>query len=244
MPREGIPQNAAPRPTEGSRPERAGSGKRGRPKGSKNKPKGILPAELAHTMLLQLKGMLPPEHFEYMRGVIMDGKAISTQRELDTLIVLLGRNLYPALVMESMGMGQEESEDDFFNDPDAPESTAEQVVNNKMKMPVFRKDVTERLKVLQSLLAQKDKTERANSEPKDKQILTIIGRNGPDAERVRVLIGIESESVARVPDSSEQREDGSRTVSGEVLSGPKLLPVGEQDEADWVFDGDSSRGSA
>ena len=228
MPREGIPQNAAPRSTEGSRPERAGSGKRGRPKGSKNKAKGILPTELAHTMLLQMKGMLPPEHFEYMRGVILDGKAISTQRELDTLIVLLGRNLYPALVMESMGLGMEEEEDPFA-DEDAAPSTTQDKSEPKMKMPVFRKDVTERLKVLQSLLAQKDKTDRANSEPKDQQIFSIIGRVGPDAERIRVLIGVESGAVAGIPDKAEQSEDSPRTVSVEVPSGQELLPSGEQD---------------
>lgn len=229
--REGIPQNAAPRATEGSRPERSGSGKRGRPKGSKNKAKGILPTELAHTMLLQMKGMLPPEHFEYMRGVIMDGKAISTQRELDTLIVLLGRNLYPALVMESMGLGEvEESEDEFFDDEDAEAPTTRSEKSEpKMKMPVFRKDVTERLKVLQSLLAQKDKTDRANSEPKDKQIFSIIGRNGPDAERLRILIGVESGSVVGVSDQTQQSENDSGTVSIEIPSGQELLPAGEQD---------------
>lgn len=230
MPRQGIPQNAAPRPTEGSRPERAGSGKRGRPKGSKNKPKGILPTELANTLLLQMKDMLPPEHFEYMRGVIRDGKAISTQHELDTLILLLSRNLYPALVMESMGMGsEEESEEDFFNDPDAPESTAQQVVEKKLKMPVFRKDVTERLKVLQSLLAQKDKTDRANAEPKGKQILSIIGNSGVDAERVRILIGVESGSVVRDIHQIEQQADEAGTVSGEMASGQELLPDNQQD---------------
>lgn len=229
MPVEGIPQNAAPRPTEGSRPTRAGSGKRGRPKGSKNKPKGILPTELANTILLEMKTMLPPEHYEYMRSVIRDGAAISTERERDTLILLLGRNLYPALVMEGMSSSSDEEEDDFFDDPDSPRSTAEQTVEKKLKMPVFRKDVTERLKVLQSLLDQKEKSERASSEPKDKQILTIIGRSGVDADRVRVLIGYESGPVAGNPDSPEQPADGPRTVSGEVPSGQVVLPSGEQD---------------
>lgn len=235
MPREGQPQNAVARSTEGTRGERAGSGRqptrgRGRPKGSKNKPKGILPTELANTMLLQLKDMLPPDHFEYMRGVIRDGNAISTKRELDTLILLLSRNLYPALVMEMSTESQEsqESEDNFFDDPDAPESTAEKP-EKKLKMPVFRKDVTERLKVLQSLLAQKDKTERADSQPKDQQILSIIGRSGPDAERVRILIGVESGAVVGELNQAKQSEDGPRTVSVEVPSGQELLPSGEQD---------------
>lgn len=222
MPREGQPQNAAPRPTEGSRPERSGSGKRGRPKGSKNKPKGILPAELAGTILLEMKDMLPPEHFEYMKGVIKDGKAISVKRELDTLILLLSRNLYPALVMESQ---PQDDEDDFFDDEEdeGPRPA------KKLKMPVFRKDVTERLKVLQSLLAQKEKSERADSEPKDKQILTIIGKSGVDAERLRILIGVESGSVVGNVDQVEQPADETGTVSDSISERQVILSSGGED---------------
>lgn len=233
MPAEGIPQNAAPRVTEGSRPTRAGSGKRGRPAGSKNKPKGILPAELANTMLLALKDQLPPEHFEYMKGVIRDGKAISTRHELDTLILLLSRNLYPALVMEGMGLETEgDDEDNFFDDEEAaPSTTKTGESKSKLKMPVFRKDVTERLKVLQSLLAQKDKNERTDAEPKDKQILSIIGRAGVDSERVRILIGVESGPVVGNINQAQQPADEARTVSSTVVERPVILSIDAEDEA-------------
>lgn len=230
MPNEGIPQNAAPRPTEGSRPTRAGSGKRGRPKGSKNKPKGILPVELANTILLEMKSMLPPEHYEYMRSVIRDGAAISTDRERDTLILLLGRNLYPALVMEGMGLDQENDEDDFFDDPDAADATPKKPEQKKLKMPVFRKDVTERLKVLQSLLESKEKSERANTEPKDKPLLTIVGQSGIDASRLRVLVGIESRSVVGDADEAEQPANEIRTVSDTLPERPELLPADVEGE--------------
>lgn len=254
MPTAGQPQNAKARSTEGTpegsttagnqrqrgvtRPdvtESRAPGQRGRPKGSKNKAKGILPTELANTMLLAMKDILPPDHYEYMRGVIRDGNAISTRRELDTLILLLSRNLYPALVMEAMDLGEEEEDtEDFFDDPDSSESTAGQVINSKstqkkLKMPVFRKDVTERLKVLQSLLAMKDKTERAEEDSRhEKPILQVFGRSGVNADRLRILVGVESGSVAGDFDATERGADDSGTVSDTVLERQELLSSGEQ----------------
>src|SRR3712207_1961105 len=100
--------------------------KGGRPKGSKNKPKGILPPEVANEMLLKMKSMLPEEHFEYMKSVIRDGKAVSLRHEVDALLLILSRNLLPALVSES-GPLQDEA-------------------------PELRRDVTERLKAITSLM--------------------------------------------------------------------------------------------
>lgn len=232
------PQRATVRPTEGVRTgvERAGSanargvGKRGRPKGSRNKPKGIVPTELANTMLLAMKDILPPEHYEYMRGVIRDGNAISTKRELDTLILLLSRNLYPALVMESLGDSTIEDEDeDFFNDGPEEESERKPQSEKKLKMPVFRKDVTERLKVLQSLLAMKEKSERAEDEARhEKPILQIFGRSGVDAGRLRLLIGVESGTVVGDADSTGREPDEVRTVSDTIPERQELLPPSEQ----------------
>jgi hypothetical protein len=242
------PQNAVPRTTEGiqkgqsqpgsnsqrgvTRPDKVeprAPGQRGRPKGSKNKPKGIVPTELANEMLLAMKDMLPPDHFEYMRGVIRDGNAISTRRELDTLILLLSRNLYPALVMESMGTEVEEDDEDFFNDdPDAPPA-GNKAASKKLKMPIFRKDVTERLKVLQSLLAQKEKSERAEAEAgHEKPILQVFGRSGVNADRLRILVGVESGTVAGDFDPIERGADEVGAVSDKVLDGQELLSSGKQ----------------
>lgn len=107
----------------------------GRPKGSKNRPKGLLPTELAHQLLLKMEGSLPPDQMEYLRKVVKDGKAISTENELRVIIAILGRNLLPALV------GEMASEAIGATDEEGNEQPAG-----------FRRDVTERLKVYNSLL--------------------------------------------------------------------------------------------
>ncbi len=244
-----FPQNAKARSTEGTRvgggttaaqkqrgvtrpdiTESRAPGQRGRPKGSKNKPKGILPTELANTMLLAMKDILPPDHYEYMRGVIRDGNAISTKRELDTLILLLSRNLYPALVMEAMDLGEADDDtEDFFDDDEATDTREKPASDKKLKMPIFRKDVTERLKVLQSLLAMKDKTERAEADAgHEKPILQVFGRSGVNADRLRILVGVESSPMVGDADSTERGADSSRTVSDTVPERQELLPSGEQ----------------
>jgi hypothetical protein len=244
MPENKHEQLAPHRPTEGgfvagreqlpSVQAKGASRGRGRPKGSTNKPKGLISKELASTILLEMKEMLPPEHFEYMRSVIRDGKAISVERELDTMILLLGRNLYPALVLEGKGESPDTSGDDFFDD-DGEEQQAKPKADTGLKMPVFRKDVTERLKVWSALLAQKDKIERAKQdEGSSGKILTIAAGRGIDPGRIRLLVGVEPGSVARDLDSVEQRADEAGTLPDQISERPELLSAGEQDEADRV----------
>jgi len=140
----------AVRSTEGTKPKPNESRKRvGRPKGSTNKPKSLVPKELANELLLIMKDQLPPEHFAYMKGVINDGKAISTKQELDTMLLLLGRNLYPFLI--------EETKTKVVVDEDG---------NETVIPPEFRKDVTERLKVWKSLLDTRAQIEK-NEKPQD-----------------------------------------------------------------------------
>lgn len=248
------PQLAGVRSTEGSRAgqKRPGSASaqgpkkpRGRPPGSPNRPKSLLPANVADQILLQMKDMLPREHFDYMKGVIKDGKAISTKTELDALILLLSRNLYPALVMEQVTVEEGDKGDDFFKeDEDDGRSTAEQVVDKKLKMPVFRKDVTERLKVLQGLLSLRNQVEKRDADDATdgkEQVLRIVAGRGIDTDRLRVLVGIESGSVAGNSDGVG-RPDQARTVSDQVPERQELLPSSVEGEADWVLDGDSGRG--
>lgn len=206
---------------------------RGRPPGSKNKAKGLIPKELAGEILLEMKEMLPPEHFEYMRSVIRDGKAISVERELDTMILLLGRNLYPALVLEGKGESPDTSGDDFFDDEEGADKPAKK--KDGLRMPVFRKDVTERLKVWSALLAQKDKIERAKQdEGSSGKILTIAAGRGIDPGRIRLLVGLEPGTVVGDANTVEQSADEIRAVSDQILERPELLPPSEQDEADRV----------
>lgn len=230
------PHRAPARSTEGSRPVRAGSqgARGGRPKGSKNRPKGILPTELANTILLQLKDTLPPEHFEYMRGVIREGKSISTKTELDTLILILNRNLLPALVIEGMGVGEpvdEADDEDFFADEDvtSADTAVRKAMEPKLKMPVFRKDVTERLKVLQGLLSLRNQVEKrdADLQTEEKSIIRVVGQRGLDSDRLRILIGVESGSLVERVDGVGHQADSPRAVPDQVPERPLVLSASE-----------------
>lgn len=179
----------AKRPMEGSRP---GTGEkratriattrrgRGRPPGVKNKSKSLIPTELAEQLLLKMESIVPPEHFKYLKGVIKDGKAVSTKQELDTLILLLNRNLWPALVAESSPAKSLS----IPVDDETAERMAEEVG------PVFRKDVTERLKVLNSLLTLRHQIEKNENDPNDdrRPLLEIFANRGVGG-RIGILIG-------------------------------------------------------
>lgn len=249
MPNTKSIQNAEPRSTEGSRvgveqplsQKTRGASitaprKAGRPKGSKNKPKGLIPTELASAMLLQMQDTLPPEHFEYMRGVVKEGKAISTRQEMSILILLLSRNLYPALVMESLsGSEPETSASEFFEDPLAEDGGYE--VPKKEtgpKMPTFRKDVTERLKVLQGLLASYERMERGDKDADTKQdvILQVTARRGLDSGRVSALIGVLPGAMAGNADEPNGQAYVVGDVSDQDSQRPLLLPSSVEGEAD------------
>ena len=206
--------SAAVRSTEGVKDTGAVSrGKGGRPAGSKNKPKGLLPPELAEQILLTMQDQLPPEHFEYMRSVIRDGKAISTSKELDALILLLSRNLYPALIAETFKTVSDEEED--------PDGT-------KVKVPEFRKDVTERLKVLNGLLNLRHQIDkRADDDNGEQKPLLKIWADRGISGRLAVLIGDQPGGVAGDADRVGRGADPARTVSDQVPERPLELPSGK-----------------
>lgn len=143
----------------------------GRPTGSKNRSKSLVPTELADALLVKFEGVIPDEHYNYLKGVIKGGQVVSTERELDILILLLGRNLHPALIGETNNVA----------DPETGEVVT-----------VFRKDVTERLKVLNSLLTLRHQVEKNKDEGKDGQqpLLTIVAdRNLLAGGRLGILLG-------------------------------------------------------
>jgi hypothetical protein len=214
----------------GRNPDGHGRNKGGRPKGAKNKPKSLLPPEIANEILLRMRDMLPPEHFEYMKGVVKEGKAISTETELDALILLLTRNLMPALVAETFKPKKKKS---AFADMDDVEASDD---DDSDDMPAFRKDVTERLKVVTSLLSLKNQVTKGKNEPvdKDDQIIKIVAGRGIDLSRTRFLLGYEPGDVARSPDIAERRTYEIGAVSGEVLERQEPIQAREQGEADWT----------
>lgn len=195
MPDKAARNEVAVRSTEGPKPTPNQSKvrkPRGRPKGSTNKPKSLVPKELASELLLIMKDQLPPEHFEYMKSVIKDGGAISTKQELDTMLLLLGRNLYPFLVAETQPQPVKDVDgNDVFND------NGEQA----FFPPEFRKDVTERLKVWKSLLDTRAQIEK-NEKPEDdgeSPVLKLWASRGMQG-RIAILVnsaeGLEPASPA------------------------------------------------
>lgn len=206
----------APRSTEGSKPTPNASMERksrgGRPAGSKNKPKGLVPKELANELLLLMQDQLPAEHFEYMRGVVRDGKAISTKQELDTLILLLSRNLYGALIEEMRPPAAPENLDEAL---DMVKETGE--LEPKVK---FRRDVTERLKVLNSMLALRNQIER-REEPEDDGDSPVLKLWASRRMEGRVAVLVQGVT----PDGPEPAADGGR-------SRPALPPGSVAGDAD------------
>lgn len=176
---------------------------RGRPAGSKNKSKSLVPTELANQMLLSFEGQIPPEHFEYLKRVVKGGDVVSTEKELDILIVLLGRNLHPALIGEMAG------EEQVTVDEETGEISTERKV-------VFRRDVTERLKVLNSLLSLRHQVEKNKDDGKDGEqpLLKIVAdRNLLEGGRLGILVGGVSGPVAGNTDGVGRSAIPPRTVS-------------------------------
>lgn len=239
-------QNAKARGTEGTRTgeempasalERgasvSNSGRpRGRPKGSKNRPKGLISPALTSEVITEMQRMLPPEQFAYIKGVAVEGKPIETKNELSILILFLSRSLYPALVLESIqDLQTTESASDFFEDDDEESAPAAPA---KPKAPALRKDVTERLKVLQSLLSAYEKIERDEKAQSSKQdtILTITANRNLDRGRLLALVGIEPGSVVGDVHGVVGEANEPRNISDQVVERPVLLQSGEQGETD------------
>lgn len=179
---------------------------RGRPKGSQNKPKSLVPKELAHELLLIMKDQLPPEHFEYMKSVIKDGRAISTKQELDTMLLLLGRNLYPFLVAESQPQP--------VLDEDGNQRT--NAKGEPLFFPVeFRKDVTERLKVWKSLLdtrAQIEKSEKPE-DAGESPVLKLWASRGMQGRLAILMQGVTPDD----PNSDTGRDAGDALRPSDLL---------------------------
>jgi hypothetical protein len=202
----------------------------GRPKGSRNKPKGtMLPAVIAEQVLSTLKETLPPEHYEYMRQVIKEGKAVSSERELDIMILLLGRNLVPAILAEG------------GKPIPGPDGEIE------WEMPAFRKDVTERLAQWTRLVELKRRAERENDERADtskKPLLEITVGRGFDTGRLALLIGGQPSDMGRTADGPERESDSSRTLSDSVFERPLYLPSGSEGATVRVLDNTLDRDDA
>src|SRR5688500_12078137 len=206
---------AVKRSTEGSRP-----GKRGRPKGSRNRAKTLLGRELATKLMEHMQSQLSPEQFEYLKGVVRDGKPMQTKQEIDTLITLLTRNLYPAIIQEMMpedegGLGGE-----------------------------YRKDVTDRLKLVRELLTLRhahDKTESQDDGNSNETILTITGRRGLDLGRLGILVSSGADRLGGGDNGTGRTADDIRALPDTLSERQEPIPHREQGTADRILDGSEYR---
>ena len=225
MPANPEKQAVTARSTEGSRPgANRGKGPQtaaarrgpGRPKGSKNKTKSLIPAELATDILGVMKERLPAEHYEYMRGVIQRGEAISTVKELDVLITLVRASVMPYLALEAIPLPVIEDGEVAFDDEG----------NERRRLPGINRDATDRLKLLNSLLSLKDSVERREKEKDDEDgqplIVKVFNARGilSDGGRLAFLAG-GSGSVAGDADGTGRPALPPRTVSGPVVERPE-----------------------
>jgi hypothetical protein len=141
-----------------------------------------VPANIAETLLDAMKGQLSDTQYDYVKGVVKDGKPVSTKNELQTLIVLLSRNLWNALIDEMRPPAA----------PDNIEDAIEMVKETGTTAPeqVFRRDVTDRLKVLTSLLNlmhQIEKQEAEGAKDDENPLVKIWAARGME-NRVAVIV--------------------------------------------------------
>lgn len=209
-----VRSTEGPKPTENaSRAGRRGQRGPGRPKGSQNRPKGLVPKDLANEILLQMKEQLPAEHFDYMKGVIAEGKAISTKQELDTLILLLSRNLYGALIDEMRPPAEPENLEDALE-------LVKDTGSTKPKQQ-FRRDVTERLKVLNSFLTLRNNIEKAEK-PEDSgesPVVKLWAARGMQGRLAILVQGMTPDGPEPVP-ADRSRDGGDVVGPGHLLGDP------------------------
>jgi hypothetical protein len=188
-------------------------------------------------MLLQMKTMLPPEQYEYVRGVIKDGKAVSNKREAEMMVLLLSRNLIPVMLEEMRGEVREK----IVIDPEVAEELGidltGETTDAKPKV-TFRKDVTERLKVLlgfMNIVHQMEKRSDEGSDNRQKPIFEVYARRGIDGGRLRALIGFEAISVGGSADIDGRPALVSGTVSDQLPERQINVSDSEQGEAGGVL---------
>lgn len=237
-------QEAAPRDTEGKSTlaTKTKSGethkerKRGRPKGSKNKPKALIPKEVANDLLGVVKQTLPPELYDEMKQAVKSGKNISTINEARILMKLMGPPVWQRLIEEV----QPKKAAVIDADPDLIDEIGPLPGDEQGG---FDKDLNERLKVLINLMqfvAKLEQQEDDQSSNTEKPILEIIARRGLDSERIKFLVGVESSDVGGSADGTGRAEGSIRAISDKVPERQIDISNSEQEPTVRVLDADST----
>ena len=212
---------------------------RGRPPGSKNKPKALINKEVAHDLLGVVKQTLPPELYEEMKEAVRSGKNISTINEAKILMKMMGPPIWQRLILEAEKQGKKNVRD---IDPDL----VDEIGDIEEDTPVMDKDLNERIKTYIQLMQFVDKMEKNEdeSDTSKKPLISIFTQRGLDAGRLKFLIGYESESLGRDVDGTGRETIEIGTVSGSFSERPFDVSDSEQEQTvrllnDNSFGGDT-----
>jgi hypothetical protein len=205
---------------------RAERSKGGRPKGSKTKPKGLIPLELADKFLDSVRPLLPVEHYEEMKAAVKGGKNISTVTEAKIMLKLMGPSLMRRLI--------DEYDPDKGIDPEILAETGPREIE-------FKKDTNERLKVWMDLLGIVNKMENiedaAAGHNKAKPLTEITIKRGLDAGRLAILVGSEPSSMGGDGDGIGRETVTVRAIPDSVFERPFDVQDSEQESSVGVLDG-------
>ena len=234
-----LVQEAPARPTEGMVTAANKSAKanatlaarrRGRPRGSRNKPKALIPKEIATEFLGVVRELLPEEYYKEMRDAIRTGKNISTLNEAKILMKLMGPPIWKRLIDEASGRGAEEEE--VFD----PDLAAEIGAVSSGKSKAFDKDLDERIKVYINLMTFVDKLEKQSDEganSKEEPILKVFARRGIDAARIDFVANPELRLVGGDIDGTGRGSAEIRAIPSQVPERQINIQDNVQGEATW-----------
>ena len=202
----------------GTHSERA----RGRPKGSRNLPKALIPKELANEFLGVVRDLLPAEYYDEMKAAIRTGKNISTLSEAKILLKLMGPPIWMRLIQESKPVQVNPT-----FDPDLADEIGGQPQSG---VQPFDKDLNERLKVMIQMMQFVDKLEK-NDEATNtdtKPILEIFARRGINAARIDFVTNPEPRSVGGNTDGIGRESVEFRAIPSEVPERQIVVSDNEQ----------------
>jgi hypothetical protein len=205
----------------------------GRPKGSKNKPKGLIPKELAYEFLDVVKTVLPKEHYEEMKKAVLEGKSISTMTEAKITLKLMGPPIWKRLIEEAQP-------------PKVPtiDPDMEDEIGEAPRDKGFARDLNERLKVYMGLLTFIEGMERRQADAETSRSqphIEFLEGRGIDTSRLRVLVGVESSSVGRDPDGVGRVAIETGTIPDKLPERQVSVSDSEEGPSVGVLDSDSDR---
>jgi hypothetical protein len=197
--------------------------KRGRPPGSRNQPKALIPKEMANEFLGVVKDLLPAEYYDDMKAAIRSGKNISTTSEAKILLKLMGPPVWMRLIQESRPVTVVPQFD--------PELEEEIGSAPQTGVQPFDKDLNERIKVLIQLMQFVSKLEQNDeaTNTDQKPILEVFARRGIDAARIDFITNPELRTVGGNVDGTGRGSLEFRAIPSEVPERQIDVPDSQQE---------------